>query len=99
MWRTEGSGQVPAKRVGAFWTFARFQPWMMMRTRKGTDHMGPLWVPPGRREGMRWATPAFEMSLPHGSIAPASINDAISTNGVMPTYTSHVLFFFFVSAM
>ena len=48
---------------------------------------------------MRSATTDFEMYLSHGSIAPASINDAISTNGVMPTYTSHVLFFFFVSAM
>ena len=40
----------------------------------------------------------FEMYLSHGSIAPESISAAISTNGVMPTYTSQVLFFFFASA-
>ena len=38
------------------------------------------------------------MYLSHGSIVPDSIRAAISTNGVMPTYTSQVLFFFFASA-
>ena len=36
--------------------------------------------------------------MSHGSIVPASISAAISTKGVIPTYTSHVLFFFFASA-